>query len=185
MFNSRSSISISTFLSSLIGSIMRGRRSVRCGQTCEYRKARLILTHDPGEEAVSGGPSSGCGSFPGTYRYPRTHRRTCYLSQSARGGRSEGTHGTSDPARRNRRGRETRRPDEGWRTCAASRPVFSPSTPRTSLRKQPGSRRSTDNPFSPRHRLGTWFVSFCDNRSSGCRKRRSTRVSRPNIPKTP
>lgn len=66
----------------------------------------------PGRRAVSGGPSSGCGSFPGTYRYPRTHRRTCYLSQSARGGRSEGTHGTSDPARRNRRGRETRRPDE-------------------------------------------------------------------------
>lgn len=54
MFNSRSSISISTFLSSLIGSIMRGRRSVRCGQTCEYRKARLILTHDPGEELFLG-----------------------------------------------------------------------------------------------------------------------------------
>ena len=54
MFNSRSSISISTFLSSLIGSIVRGRRSVRCGQTCEYRKARLILTHDPGEELFLG-----------------------------------------------------------------------------------------------------------------------------------
>lgn len=33
---------------------MRGRRSVRCGQTCEYRKARLILTHDPGEELFLG-----------------------------------------------------------------------------------------------------------------------------------
>ena len=54
MFNSRSSISISTFLSSLIGSIVRGRRSVRYGQTCEYRKARLILTHDPGEELFLG-----------------------------------------------------------------------------------------------------------------------------------
>ena len=33
---------------------MRGRRSVRCGQTCEYRKARLILTHDPGESCFWG-----------------------------------------------------------------------------------------------------------------------------------
>ena len=111
MFNSRSSISISTFLSSLIGSIMRGRRSVRCGQTCEYRKARLILTHDPGEELFLGA-FIRLRLFSGNISISPNHRRTCYLSQSARGGRSEGTHGTSDPARRNRRGRETRRPDE-------------------------------------------------------------------------
>ena len=180
MFNSRSSISISTFLSSLIGSIMRGRRSVRCGQTCEYRKARLILTHDPGEELFLGALHPAAALFREHIDIPEliaehaTYRRVLEEAGArvltVRQILLDGTGADGEPS---------------WRTCAASRPVFSPSTPRTSLRKQPGSRRSTDNPFSPRHRLGTWFVSFCDNRSSGCRKRRSTRVSRPNIPKTP
>lgn len=184
MFNSRSSISISTFLSSLIGSIMRGRRSVRCGQTCEYRKARLILTHDPGEELFLGALHPAAALFREHIDIPEliaehaTYRKV--LEEAGRGYSRYVRSCSTEPAR-------TGNPPTGrsWRTCAASRPVFSPSTPRTSLRKQPGSRRSTDNPFSPRHRLGTWFVSFCDNRSSGCRKRRSTRVSRPNIPKTP
>ena len=183
MFNSRSSISISTFLSSLIGSIMRGRRSVRCGQTCEYRKARLILTHDPGEELFLGALHPAAALFREHIDIPEliaehaTYRKVLEEAGArvltVRQILLDGTGADGKPAGRS------------WRTCAASRPVFSPSTPRTSLRKQPGSRRSTDNPFSPRHRLGTWFVSFCDNRSSGCRKRRSTRVSRPNIPKTP
>lgn len=184
MFNSRSSISISTFLSSLIGSIVRGRRSVRCGQTCEYRKARLILTHDPGEELFLGALHPAAALFREHIDIPEliaehaTYRRVLEEAgarvPTVRQILLDGTGADGKPADRT-----------SWRTCAASRPVFSPSTPRTSLRKQPGSRRSTDNPFSPRHRLGTWFVSFCDNRSSGCRKRRSTRVSRPNIPKTP
>ena len=183
MFNSRSSISISTFLSSLIGSIVRGRRSVRCGQTCEYRKARLILTHDPGEELFLGALHPAAALFREHIDIPEliaehaTYRRVLEEAgarvPTVRQILLDGTGADGKPA------------GPSWRTCAASRPVFSPSTPRTSLRKQPGSRRSTDNPFSPRHRLGTWFVSFCDNRSSGCRKRRSTRVSRPNIPKTP
>lgn len=174
MFNSRSSISISTFLSSLIGSIVRGRRSVRCGQTCEYRKARLILTHDPGEELFLGALHPAAALFREHIDIPEliaehaTYRRVL-----------------EEAGARVLTVRQILPTGPSWRTCAASRPVFSPSTPRTSLRKQPGSRRSTDNPFSPRHRLGTWFVSFCDNRSSGCRKRRSTRVSRPNIRKTP
>ena len=178
MFNSRSSISISTFLSSLIGSIMRGRRSVRCGQTCEYRKARLILTHDPGEELFLGALHPAAALFREHIDIPEliaehaTYRKVLEEAGArvltVRQILLDGTGADGKPADR-----------------TASRPVFSPSTPRTSLRKQPGSRRSTDNPFSPRHRLGTWFVSFCDNRSSGCRKRRSTRVSRPNIPKTP
>lgn len=184
MFNSRSSISISTFLSSLIGSIMRGRRSVRCGQTCEYRKARLILTHDPGEELFLGALHPAAALFREHIDIPEliaehaTYRKV--LEEAGARVLTVRQILLDGPAR-------TGNPPTGrsWRTCAASRPVFSPSTPRTSLRKQPGSRRSTDNPFSPRHRLGTWFVSFCDNRSSGCRKRRSTRVSRPNIPKTP
>ena len=184
MFNSRSSISISTFLSSLIGSIVRGRRSVRCGQTCEYRKARLILTHDPGEELFLGALHPAAALFRehidipeliaehATYRrvLEEAGARVLTVRQILLDGTGADGNLPTGPS---------------WRTCAASRPVFSPSTPRTSLRKQPGSRRSTDNPFSPRHRLGTWFVSFCDNRSSGCRKRRSTRVSRPNIRKTP
>ena len=180
MFNSRSSISISTFLSSLIGSIMRGRRSVRCGQTCEYRKARLILTHDPGEELFLGALHPAAALFREHIDIPELiAEHATYRKVLEEAGARVLTvrqillDGTGADGKRS------------WRTCAASRPVFSPSTPRTSLRKQPGSRRSTDNPFSPRHRLGTWFVSFCDNRSSGCRKRRSTRVSRPNIPKTP
>lgn len=184
MFNSRSSISISTFLSSLIGSIMRGRRSVRCGQTCEYRKARLILTHDPGEELFLGALHPAAALFREHIDIPEliaehaTYRKVLEEAGArvltVRQILLDGTGADGNPPT-----------GRSWRTCAASRPVFSPSTPRTSLRKQPGSRRSTDNPFSPRHRLGTWFVSFCDNRSSGCRKRRSTRVSRPNIPKTP
>ena len=162
MFNSRSSISISTFLSSLIGSIMRGRRSVRCGQTCEYRKARLILTHDPGEELFLGALHPAAALFREHIDIPDV--RSC----------------STEPAR-------TGNPPTGrsWRTCAASRPVFLPSTPKTSLRKQPSSKRSTDNPSSPRHRPGIWCGLFCDNRSSDCRKRRSTRGSRPNIRKTP
>ena len=165
MFNSRSSISISTFLSSLIGSIMRGRRSVRCGQTCEYRKARLILTHDPGEELFLGALHPAAALFREHIDIPELIAvRSC----------------STEPAR-------TGNPPTGrsWRTCAASRPVFLPSTPKTSLRKQPSSKRSTDNPSSPRHRPGIWCGLFCDNRSSDCRKRRSTRGSRPNIRKTP
>lgn len=46
--------SISAFLSSLISSATHGRRSVCCSQTCEYHKAKLILTHDPGEELFLG-----------------------------------------------------------------------------------------------------------------------------------
>ena len=170
MFNSRSSISISTFLSSLIGSIMRGRRSVRCGQTCEYRKARLILTHDPGEELFLGALHPAAALFRehidipeliaehATYRkvLEEAGARVLTVRQILLDG-----------------------------TCAASRPVFLPSTPKTSLRKQPSSKRSTDNPSSPRHRPGIWCGLFCDNRSSDCRKRRSTRGSRPNIRKTP
>lgn len=184
MFNSRSSISISTFLSSLIGSIVRGRRSVRCGQTCEYRKARLILTHDPGEELFLGALHPAAALFREHIDIPEliaehaTYRRVLEEAGArvltVRQILLDGTGADGKPADRTK-----------LENLAASRPVFSPSTPRTSLRKQPGSRRSTDNPFSPRHRLGTWFVSFCDNRSSGCRKRRSTRVSRPNIRKTP
>ena len=176
MFNSRSSISISTFLSSLIGSIMRGRRSVRCGQTCEYRKARLILTHDPGEELFLGALHPAAALFREHIDIPEliaehaTYRKVL-----------------EEAGARVLTVRQMLLPPTGrsWRTCAASRPVFLPSTPKTSLRKQPSSKRSTDNPSSPRHRPGIWCGLFCDNRSSDCRKRRSTRGSRPNIRKTP
>ena len=182
MFNSRSSISISTFLSSLIGSIMRGRRSVRCGQTCEYRKARLILTHDPGEELFLGALHPAAALFREHIDIPEliaehaTYRKVLEEAGArvltVRQILLDGTGADGKPGR-------------SWRTCAASRPVFLPSTPKTSLRKQPSSKRSTDNPSSPRHRPGIWCGLFCDNRSSDCRKRRSTRGSRPNIRKTP
>lgn len=184
MFNSRSSISISTFLSSLIGSIMRGRRSVRCGQTCEYRKARLILTHDPGEELFLGALHPAAALFREHIDIPEliaehaTYRKV--LEEAGARVLTYVRSCSTEPAR-------TGNPPTGrsWRTCAASRPVFLPSTPKTSLRKQPSSKRSTDNPSSPRHRPGIWCGLFCDNRSSDCRKRRSTRGSRPNIRKTP
>ena len=172
MFNSRSSISISTFLSSLIGSIMRGRR---CGQTCEYRKARLILTHDPGEELFLGALHPAAALFREHIDIPEliaehaTYRKVLEEAGArvltVRQILLDGTGADGKPA--------------------ASRPVFLPSTPKTSLRKQPSSKRSTDNPSSPRHRPGIWCGLFCDNRSSDCRKRRSTRGSRPNIRKTP
>ena len=184
MFNSRSSISISTFLSSLIGSIMRGRRSVRCGQTCEYRKARLILTHDPGEELFLGALHPAAALFREHIDIPEliaehaTYRKVLEEAGArvltVRQILLDGTGADGKPA-----------DGRSWRTCAASRPVFLPSTPKTSLRKQPSSKRSTANPASPRHRPGIWCGLFCDNRSSDCRKRRSTRGSRPNIRKTP
>lgn len=184
MFNSRSSISISTFLSSLIGSIVRGRRSVRCGQTCEYRKARLILTHDPGEELFLGALHPAAALFREHIDIPEliaehaTYRRVLEEAgarvPTVRQILLDGTGADGKPADRTKL--------ENLRRFAAGFLTFDTQnlSPETA-----GSRRSTDNPFSPRHRLGTWFVSFCDNRSSGCRKRRSTRVSRPNIPKTP
>ena len=177
MFNSRSSISISTFLSSLIGSIVRGRRSVRCGQTCEYRKARLILTHDPGEELFLGALHPAAALFREHIDIPEliaehaTYRRVLEEAGArvltVRQILLDGTGADGKPADRTKL--------ENLRRFAAGFLTF--DTQNLSP--------ETDNPFSPRHRLGTWFVSFCDNRSSGCRKRRSTRVSRPNIRKTP
>ena len=184
MFNSRSSISISTFLSSLIGSIMRGRRSVRCGQTCEYRKARLILTHDPGEELFLGALHPAAALFREHIDIPEliaehaTYRKVLEEA-GARYSRYVRSCST-EPAR-------TGNPPTGrsWRTCAASRPVFLPSTPKTSLRKQPSSKRSTDNPSSPRHRPRDLVRIILRQPIIDCRKRRSTRGSRPNIRKTP
>ena len=183
MFNSRSSISISTFLSSLIGSIMRGRRSVRCGQTCEYRKARLILTHDPGEELFLGALHPAAALFREHIDIPELiAEHATYRKVLEEAGAS--THGTSDPARRNRRGRETRRPDEAGepaplrgRFLTFDTQNLSPET----AEQQKEYRQSILAKTSPR----IWCGLFCDNRSSDCRKRRSTRGSRPNIRKTP
>ena len=184
MFNSRSSISISTFLSSLIGSIVRGRRSVRCGQTCEYRKARLILTHDPGEELFLGALHPAAALFREHIDIPEliaehaTYRRVLEEAGArvltVRQILLDGTGADGKPADRTKL--------ENLRRFAAGFLTFDTQnlSPETA-----GQQKEYHNPFSPRHRLGTWFVSFCDNRSSGCRKRRSTRVSRPNIRKTP
>ena len=112
MFNSRSSISISTFLSSLIGSIMRGRRSVRCGQTCEYRKARLILTHDPGEELFLGALHPAAALFREHIDIPELIAEHATYRKVLEEAGARVLTVRQILLRRNRRGRETRRPDE-------------------------------------------------------------------------
>ena len=102
---------------------MRGRRSVRCGQTCEYRKARLILTHDPGEELFLGALHPAAALFREHIDIPEliaehaTYRKVLEEAGArvltVRQILLDGTGADGKPAT-----------GRSWRTCAASRPVF-------------------------------------------------------------
>lgn len=163
---------------------MRGRRSVRCGQTCEYRKARLILTHDPGEELFLGALHPAAALFREHIDIPEliaehaTYRKVLEEAGArvltVRQILLDGTGADGKPADRTKL-ENLRRFAAGFLTFDTQN--LSPET----AGQQKEYRQSILAKTSPRDLVRIILRQPIID----CRKRRSTRGSRPNIRKTP